>query len=126
MKLEVFKTIIETIETQGNKSMEAVKLGIDLLDHDEGWLVAIALLMNSYYGKEGGDWVNWYLYERPLVESDGPSATDKDGNAICYDIPSLWKHVEEIRVSENFEEYELPKKTNLTDGDILRLLTGKR
>lgn len=125
MKLEVFEAIIKSIEDQGNRSVEAAKLGIDLLEYEEGWIIALSLTLNAYYGKLGGDWISWYLYERtssgqPLV------AVDESNNPICYDIPSLWKYVEELRVREDFEEYGLPEKLSLSDTDIFRLLTGKK
>lgn len=125
MKLEVFEAIIKSIEDQGNRSVEASKLGIDLLDYEEGWIIALSLTLNAYYGKLGGDWISWYLYER--TSSDPPlAAIDENGNPICYDIPSLWKYVEELRVREDFEEYGLPEKLSLSDADIFRLLTGKK
>lgn len=123
MKLEVFQTIIETLERQERQTIEIAKLGIDLLEFNEDWLQAVHLALYAYYGKEGGEWISWYLYERP-VSLDEPAARDKDGNPICYDIPSLWKYVEEIRVSEDFEEYELPKKPEPGRSNLLNLLSS--
>jgi hypothetical protein len=124
MKLEVFKTIIESMEVQGAKSIEAAKVGVDLIEYEEGWILALTLALNAYYGKTGGDWIWWYLYER--TASKPPlQAVDENNNPICYDITSLWKHVEELRVSENFEEYELPPNLLATESDMFKLLTGR-
>lgn len=125
MKLEVFKAIIRAIEVQGERGVEAAKLGIDLVEYEEGWMIALNLALNAYYGKTGGDWIGWYLYERTAGETP-LQAFDEKNNPICYDVPSLWKHVEELRVSENFEEFDLPQKLTITDADIFRLLSGKR
>jgi hypothetical protein len=72
-----------------------------------------------YYGKEGTDWIYWYLYERDPVGTID-QATDKDGNAICYDDKSLWEEVEQCRL-DNTKEYELPKK--MSDEERLQVLT---
>jgi hypothetical protein len=110
MKLEVFERIITQIQHQRDRSFAANKLGIDLISYEEDYSEIIHLLLSAYYGEEGRDWIDWYLYERDSLSGEVNQAWDKDGNPICYDIPSLWKQVEEIRVSESFKEYELPKR----------------
>ena len=65
----------------------------------------------------GRDWIDWYLYERDSLSGEINQAWDKDGTPICYDIPSLWKEVEELRVSEDFKEYELPKR--MSEGGLI-------
>jgi hypothetical protein len=117
MKLEVFELLITTIAKQSKKSYDTSQLGIDLLDYEEGWLESIGLLFNAYYGKTGADWIDWYLYERP--DNAGPtSATNANGEPICYDIPSLWKEVESIRIADDFVEFELPVKTHISEADV--------
>jgi serine/threonine protein phosphatase PrpC len=46
---------------------------------------------------------------------DTDQAWDENKNPICYDIPSLWKHVEELRVSSDFQEYVPRKKMSPED-----------
>ena len=48
MKLEVFKAIIRAIEVQGERGVEAAKLGIDLVEYEEGWMIALNLALNDY------------------------------------------------------------------------------
>lgn len=119
MKLEVFEEILKTIKTQSDKTHELYQLGVDLIEFTEGYDKAWSLLLKAYYGKAGEDWITWFLFDR---DENGPKdqAWDENKNPICYDIPSLWKHVEELRCSEDFEEYELPKRRS----DEIDPLTG--
>lgn len=111
MKLEVFERIMSTLHAQQEKSFALCKVGIDLMNYEDGWNETISLLIRAYYGEQGADWIDWYLYERATIDGeDRHKAWDEDGNPICYDIPSLWKCVEECRVSVDFKEYSLPPR----------------
>lgn len=120
MKLEVFEALIKTIEEQVDTSVELAKMGVDLLSYDDGWVLALSLAINAYYGQRGGEWIRWYLFEKSLYDPE-LKALDEKGKEICYDIPSLWKHVEELRVSDSFEEYSLPSDEKITERDLLSL-----
>lgn len=124
MKLEVFDKIITQIQNQRNRSFAANRLGIDLMMYEEDYAEIISLLLSAYYGEAGRDWIDWYLYERDSVNGEVHQAWDEKGDPICYDIPSLWKHVEEIRVGEDFKEYELPKRA-ATDPIDFEQIIGK-
>jgi hypothetical protein len=86
------------------------KAGIDLFEYEEGYIEALTLSLRAYYGATGEEWISWFIYERVGITGEVKRAWDKQNNAICFDIPSLWKHVEEIRVSIDFTEYELPQR----------------
>ena len=125
MKLEVFKQVINLIQRQQEKSHLLYKMGVDTMAYEEDFQSAINLLIKAYYGEAGADWVEWYLYEREGVGDSVCEATAADGSPICYDIPSLWKYVEELRVSVDFEEYSLPKKKKAMTQDDFNQLFGK-
>ena len=93
MTYEQFKTVIEKLEKVRERSHALYKLGIDLMEHEEVYHEIITYLMLSVFDKEGKDWIDWYLYERIGFSDQKNLATDKDGNEICYDIPSLWEEV---------------------------------
>ena len=83
--------------------------------------------IESHYGKQGWDWVSWFIYESDWGEydwnkvtayneyEDGTStliqkvpkekigAWDKDENPICYSLESLWECLE--------KDYSKKKKT---------------
>jgi hypothetical protein len=109
MKLEVFERIIKSLQSQTEKSVGLYRLGVDLFEYEEGYVEALTLMLRAYYGEEGEDWISWFVYERLGLDGKVNKAWDKNKKEICYDIPSLWKHVEELRVADDFKEYELPK-----------------
>lgn len=122
MKFEVFEKIITTLQVQQQKSFDLCRMGIDLLNYEDSYAEAISLLFRAYYGEVGADWIDWYMHERDSFTGDLNAATDGDGNPICYDLPSLWRCVEEIRVSVDFEEYSLPgPKRPLSQSDLENL-----
>jgi hypothetical protein len=118
MKLEVFTEILNRLRKQSDKEHALYVLDIDTINFSDNYTSVINILLEVYYGKEGTDWIYWYLYERDPVGTID-QATDKDGNAICYDDKSLWEEVEQCRL-ENNDEYELPVK--LTDEERQEVL----
>jgi len=118
MKLEVFTEIINKIIKQSDKVHALYELDIDLINYSDDHNSVINILLEVYYGKDGADWISWYLWERdPLGTID--QATTNDGKPICYDIKSLWEEVEQCRL-DNTKEYELPVR--LTDEEKLEVL----
>jgi hypothetical protein len=90
---------------KSKKLDELYALGIDLINFTDDSNNVIDTLFKVYYGKEGADWIDWYLYER---DPDGAlDQATNDGKPICYDDQSLWEEVERCRL-ENKEEYSLP------------------
>lgn len=107
MKLEVFKKLLYVMRQQEEKLNAAYKSGIDLINFFDDGGNATSLLLSVYYGEEGKDWIDWYLYERDSNSADINQAMDKDNNPICYDDESLWKEVEQCKL-DNDVEYTLP------------------
>jgi hypothetical protein len=118
MKLEVFTEILNRLRKQSDKQDVLYELDIDLINFSDDYTSIINILLEVYYGKEGTDWIYWYLYERDPVGTID-QATTNDGLPICYDIKSLWEEVEQCRL-ENKDEYELP--IGLTDEEKLEFL----
>jgi hypothetical protein len=111
MKLEVFEAIVKTMIDQQNRLAKLIELGVDTYTYESGYVGVVTLLLRAYYGAEGEDLVSWYIYERECSDlPEKPTMIDrKTKEEICYDISSLWRRVEEIRVSNDFVDYELPK-----------------
>ena len=117
MKLEVFTEIINKLSKQSDKEHALYVLDVDVSNLSDDYMSVINILIEIYYGKEGANWISWYLWERdPLGSID--QATD-DGKPICYDIKSLWEEVEQCKL-DNKTEYELPVK--LTDEERQKIL----
>jgi hypothetical protein len=118
MKLEVFTEILNRLRKQSDKQDVLYELDIDLINYSDDYTSIINILLEVYYGKEGTDWIYWYLYERDPVGTID-QATTNDGKPICYDVKSLWEEVEQCRL-DNKDEYELPAR--LTDEERLEVL----
>jgi len=119
MKQEVFQHILDTIRAQEAKIDKLYELEIDLINFADSYNSTINILMSVYFGKEGAEWIDWYLYER--AGRADMTAHDRDGNLICYDDESLWREVERCRL-ENEEEYEL--KVPMTEEERLNHIAG--
>jgi len=117
MKLEVFTEILNRLRKQSDKEHALYVLDIDTINFSDNYTSVINILLEVYYGKDGADWIGWYLWER---DPDGTiDQATNDGKPICYDIKSLWEEVEQCRL-DNTKEYELPVK--LTDEEKLAIL----
>jgi len=118
MKLEVFTEVLNKLRKQSDKEHALYVLDIDTINFSDNYTSVINILLEVYYGKDGADWIGWYLWERdPLGTID--QATTNDEKLICYDIQSLWEEVEQCRL-DNTKEYELPVR--ITDEEKLAIL----
>jgi hypothetical protein len=120
MKQEVFIHILDKIRDKSDKIDKLYALGIDLINFSDDSSDVIDTLFKVYYGKEGADWIDWYLYERDPNGTDDQATNDE--KPICYDDQSLWKEVERCRL-ENKEEYSLPVSlSDETREEILNMI----
>jgi phosphoglycerol transferase MdoB-like AlkP superfamily enzyme len=92
MTLDTFTTLIGGIRAQINKTQELYMLGVDLLSfNDDYYKNVVYPLMLEAFGKEGVDWIDWYIYEKNGRED--LKAWDKYGNEICHNIESLYNEI---------------------------------
>lgn len=108
MKFEVFSELVTTLKRIEEKSFAAHQLGIDLIEFETDHSHATWTAIRAHYGKAASEWIEWYLYERESLNGSINQAWDKDGNEICHTMESLWQTVEEMRLADDFVEYELP------------------
>ena len=102
MTLETFTKLIDAMSDYDDKIHKLYLLGIDAIHmNDDYYRFVIHPLCIEAFGEQGLDWISWFLYERPKHERDTPSATDKDGKPICYDIPSLFELVNSYKKDES-------------------------
>ena len=117
MKLEVFTEILNKLRKQSDKEHALYVLDIDVSNLSDDYMSVINILLEIYYGKEGSDWISWYLWERDPVGTIDQATNH--GEPICYDVKSLWEEVEQCKL-DNKTEYELPVK--LTDEERQKIL----
>jgi len=92
MTLDTFTFLIKGIQNQSEKTHELYKHGVDLLSFNEDYYREVVNpLMLEAFGKEGVDWIDWYIYEKDGRED--MKAWDKEGNEICNNIESLYNEV---------------------------------
>jgi len=92
MTLETFTTLIEGIKSQIIKTQDLYIHGVDLLSfNDDYYGEVVCPLMLEVFGKEGVDWIDWYIYEKDGRED--MKAWDKEGNEICHNIESLYNEI---------------------------------
>ena len=92
MNLQTFTSIIDEIISQNKRIHNLYKQGVDLISFNDSYYknVVHPLLIESF-GKEGLEWIEWFIYERD--NNPEMKAWDKDNNEICYDVPSLYKEI---------------------------------
>lgn len=113
MNLESFEYLLNKLKEVSKNDQSFYKLGLDLQSIVDPYHEIISHLLRVYYSEEGEDWISWYIYEKS--DKENMKAWDEEGNEICYDIPSLWRHIEEIRVSIDFKEYYPKKPKDLSE-----------
>lgn len=117
MEYQTFSQIILRLKQEEERTSKLRKLGVDVLELNDGLHKIINLLIGEIYGQEGLDWFSWFCYESDFGDKDWSQhdcyqeidgkmvkvhekgearhgATDEDGNPICYSIESTWEYLE--------------------------------
>jgi hypothetical protein len=115
MKLPVFKQLLSKIK-KADETVNFLYKYVDLTNVTDEYISIISLLMEHYYGEEGAEWIDWFLYEKQGRED--MTATDKDGNEICRNEEELWVLCEELRAVKG----EYKEKIPMTEEESKKLL----
>lgn len=115
MTLETFKVLIAKIKDNSD-TLNFLYPKIDLINFTDGYEEVITILLKSYYGEIGEDWISWFLHERDPEK--GLIAHDSHGNEICTNVEELWKLCEECKLTK--VDYIIP--TPLTDEQRMKML----
>jgi hypothetical protein len=117
MEYKTFSKIISLLKQESDRSQKLMKMGVDILDVNDGLHQIICLLIEEIYGEEGLDWFSWFCYESDFGKKDWSlhdcyqnvdgkmvkirekgetqyGASDENGNPICYSIKSTWQFLE--------------------------------
>lgn len=110
MRLDTFKALMAQM-VENSETVNILYPKIDITNVTDGYEHAITILLKSYYGEQGEDWISWFLYERDPER--GLLAHDKDGNEICKTIEELWELCEECKLTK--EDYVIPKPMSMEE-----------
>lgn len=98
---EQFIEIIDQHQNQTSTIKKFEELGFEIWDSSviEFGFMMFDHLISSNFSTEGVDWINWWIYERPILNINQPLAFNKD----CSEIPTetiedLWDIVEKYRI----------------------------
>lgn len=97
MTYQTFEKIVLLLKNQSSQINTLYDMGVDITDHTDRFYTIIGELMRAIYGQQGYDTFQWFCYERDYgmgLSKDDPAAWDENGNPICYDIKSLYEHLE--------------------------------
>lgn len=99
MNKETFIKVMELINSADQRNNTLYEAGIDSLEYSDAYHEIIHLLGISSMTEEGWDWVEYYLYELPLLKSvdgDESCGNREDGSPIYLrNIEELWNFLEE-------------------------------
>lgn len=96
---EIFINTIPLLEHIVNRgSMLFADYGIDLAKHDEPFFQIIDSLIYLHFGKEAGELIMFYIYERTNPDGTINPLIDDDDKIVPLDrIEDLWELVKQIR-----------------------------
>jgi len=98
MTLKQFERLISNHKEFNLGISELYDLGFDLYEGKFKLTIFCETIfctaIDAVYGKDGVEWVDWYIYETNYGTDDQLTAHDADGNKICYDVESLYNYLE--------------------------------
>lgn len=115
INFEVFKEIIEKLESSQERCRAVNRYGIDLVNFEDELQSVISMLIGSIYGNEGLETFDWWCYEKDWGKRKDLHMTDSEGNLLCETIEDLHEWLEENSKSD----YELPRKMTEEERKIL-------
>jgi hypothetical protein len=98
MTLQQFERLISSHKEFIENISELYDLGFDF--HEGKYKICkltediFTTTIEAIYGKDGVEWVDWFVYETNYATDDQLTAHDADGNRICYDVISLFNYLE--------------------------------
>jgi len=115
INFDVFKEIIEKLESSQERCRAINHHGIDLTNFEDELQSVISMLIGSIYGKEGLETFEWWCYEKDWGKRKETHMSDSDGNLLCETIKDLHEWLEE----NSTPDYGLPRKMTEEERKIL-------
>ena len=106
MTFEAFQQLVSVLKKDSDKSLRFYKLGLEDYSLKEELYEANTIMTKAHYSEVGDEILGWWIWEggdKFIYDNGGNKTND------LTKIEDLWKYLEEIRKSPDFEEY-VPKK----------------
>lgn len=96
---KLFVKFIKLVQSYNNNFDKLYELKVDLVNSFlfEDFGILSDLYLDSNYTEEGKDWINWWLFEKPIDNED--HAFDEEGNPIKLEtIEELYEFVKQYEI----------------------------
>ncbi len=113
MEFKDFKDCIDNLILMHQRTTEAYKLKIDIIDYHDPYDKAIYILWDHILTEPGLDWLSWYLYEKDGISGKPRKdlkAHDEDGKEICKNLKNLHSFLVENSYFRRQNGYEDKKE----------------
>lgn len=103
MTFEQFLTVMVNHKLYVEIVSEAQDVGIDLLQGKFSTTKNVEDILEasitSHYGKEGWEWVQWFIWDSDYGKKDLKAT--HDGVPICYSFESLYEYLQKYHTNNN-------------------------
>jgi hypothetical protein len=91
-----FKQILNLLRDDHDNTIEASKLGIDLMSFNENIQTVVEILFRNIFSEEQSKLIDWYFFENNFGRA-GKKAWDLEGKEICKDFDEFWNELSEFK-----------------------------
>jgi len=89
MTLPELQHLLNLIDADNERTLEAYKLGIDLTEFREIAQQVIDLLLKRVLNEDQYETLCWWMYEKDFGRREDLQMWDKDGNEVCRTVEEL-------------------------------------
>jgi hypothetical protein len=89
MTLTELQHLLNLIDTDYKRKMDAYKLGIDLSEFDEPKQEVISILLKRVLNEDQYETLCWWMYEKDFGRREDLQMWDADGNEVCRTVEEL-------------------------------------
>ena len=89
MTLPELQHLLNLIDTDYKRKMDAYKLGIDLSEFDEPKQEVISILLKRVLNEDQHETLCWWMYEKDFGRREDLQMWDNDGKEICRTVEEL-------------------------------------
>lgn len=91
MDFETFKVIVEQLRNVSDRTSEAYKADVDLINYNNIFHTVIDILLSEIFTEESMDWFDWYMFEKDFGRDKEMKAWDENRNPICRNTEELYE-----------------------------------